>query len=161
MGATLAHDWFPQPVPDNVSLGPRTWLYSVYAFRHYRSQRPVGVKTGHDTGLYHGTFFDLGPNGEVSIGDYCAVVGAIFACDHRIEIHDYAFIAHEVVFADHFAVVPPDGRADADNAAAGQTPPRTSILIGENVWIGARAVLLDGARVGEGAIVGAAATVDF
>ena len=35
------------------------------------------------------------------------------------------------------------------------------IVIGENSWVGARAVILSGARIGEGAIIGAAAVVDF
>ena len=39
--------------------------------------------------------------------------------------------------------------------------PELSISIGSNSWIGARAILLAGARIGEGAIVGAAAVVDF
>ena len=36
-----------------------------------------------------------------------------------------------------------------------------SIHIGENAWIGARAILLGGARIGEGSIVGAGCVVDF
>lgn len=35
------------------------------------------------------------------------------------------------------------------------------IEIQDNVWIGARAVILGGARIGEGSIVGAASVVDF
>ena len=38
---------------------------------------------------------------------------------------------------------------------------KTQIVIGTNAWIGARAVLLDAACIGEGANVGAAAVVDF
>ena len=30
---------------------------------HYRSQRPSGVTVGNDSGIYNGTFFDLGPDG--------------------------------------------------------------------------------------------------
>jgi acetyltransferase-like isoleucine patch superfamily enzyme len=35
------------------------------------------------------------------------------------------------------------------------------VAIGRNAWIGARAILLGGADIGEGAIVGAGAVVDF
>ena len=38
---------------------------------------------------------------------------------------------------------------------------KPTIDIGPNVWIGTRAVLLSGASIGEGAIIGAAAVVDF
>ncbi len=65
----LSHDWFPGALPQNVNIGERSWLYSSFAFRHYNSECSCGVNVGHDTGLYNGTFFDLGPNGEVI---YCS-----------------------------------------------------------------------------------------
>jgi acetyltransferase-like isoleucine patch superfamily enzyme len=145
----LAHDWFPRPLPANVVLGERCWLYSTFAFLHYRSRRPCGVRVGADSGVYHGSFFDLGPDGEVEIGRFCTLVGALIACNSRVVIGDYVFIAHEVTLADGFAATP-------GGAAGG-----AGIVIGENCWIGARSVLLGGARVGAGAIVGAAAVVDF
>jgi hypothetical protein len=37
----------------------------------------------------------------------------------------------------------------------------TEIVIGDNAWIGSRAILLPGARSGEGAIIGAAAVIEF
>jgi acetyltransferase-like isoleucine patch superfamily enzyme len=162
----MPHDWFPRPLPDNVELGEGSWLYSSFAFVHYRSRRPIGVRVGRRSGLYNGTFFDLGPDGEVEIGDYCAIVGAIIATNRRVTIGDYAFIAHEVVIADHAAATPgasapsmaeaPHSSSVATHASAGR-----GIVIGENAWIGARAVLLDGARIGRDAVVGAAAVIDF
>jgi acetyltransferase-like isoleucine patch superfamily enzyme len=115
---------------------------------------------GHDSGIYHGTFFDLGPDGEVQIGNYCTLVGAIISTNGRVTIGDYAFLAHEVVVADSYAALPGGVGSNRRPGAAG-CGPRLSVSIGENSWIGARAVLLSGANVGEGAIVGAAAVVDF
>jgi acetyltransferase-like isoleucine patch superfamily enzyme len=156
----LPHDWFPRALPSNVAIGQRSWCYSSYAFLHYQSRRPRGVTIGNDTGIYNGTFFDLGPEGEVEIGNYCTLVGAVFSVNTRVVIGDYAFIAHEVVLADSFAARPctaPNGKPTG--SPHGLRP--SAIVLGENSWIGARAVLLSGARVGEGAIVGAAAVVDF
>lgn len=151
----LAHDWFPRPLPGNVELGPRSWLYSAYAFVHCRSTRPVALRLGADSGVYHGSFFDLGPQGEVAIGDFVTVVGAIFATDGRVTIGDHAMIAHEVVIADGAAAGP-------DAVARGRMRRGTArIAIGPNAWIGARAVLLDGADIGTDAIVGAGTVVDF
>ena len=162
MSRYLDHDWFPEPLPENVVIGERTWLYSAYAFRHYHSRRPVGLRIGHDTGLYNGTFFDLGTTGEVSIGDYCTLVGAIVCSNGRVEIGDYTFIAHEVVIADSFAAQPRVQQLDGLATASSEPPPPAAgIVIGENVWIGARAVLLGGAHIGAGAIIGAAAVIDF
>ena len=158
MANELPHDWFPRPLPENVSIGPRSWCYSSFGFSHYRSQHPRGVQVGHDSGIYHGTFFDLGPKGEVEIGNFCTVVGAIISTNGRVFIGDYSFLAHEVVLADGFCATPSDGKVDAGKDTESSRP---LISLGENVWVGARAVLLSGARIGEGAIVGAAAVVDF
>jgi acetyltransferase-like isoleucine patch superfamily enzyme len=152
---TLDHDWFPRPLPEYVSLGERTWCYSSFAFAHCRSRRPLAVRVGHDTGIYVGTFFDLGPDGEVEIGDFCTLVGAIICTNAKVVISNYAFVAHEVTLADSFAATP--GRPVA--RAATQNP--VMISVGPNCWISARAVLLAGASIGEGAIVGAATVVDF
>jgi acetyltransferase-like isoleucine patch superfamily enzyme len=149
----LPHDWFPQPLPGNVCIGSGSWLYSSFAFLHYRSRRPCGVRIGQHTGIYNGTFFNLGFDGEVDIGNYCTLVGAIVAVNCRVAIEDYVFIAHEVTIADRFAPIPPeaDGNAPVDRNA--------EIIIGEGAWIGTRAILLPGARIGPDAVVGAASVV--
>jgi acetyltransferase-like isoleucine patch superfamily enzyme len=167
---TLPHDWFPEPLPANVVLGERSWLYSSYAFLHYRSRRPCGLRVGHDSGIYTGTIFDLGPAGEVQIGDYSTLVGPIISSNGRVVVGDYSLISHQVVIADSFAAAPPGSRRGrpaapaapaAPDAPAAPAEPATTIAVGENVWIGARATLLPGAHIGEGAIVGAGAVVDF
>ena len=155
MSAVLPHDWFEEPVPANCRLGERTWLYSSFAFRHFRSKRPSAVEVGHDTGLYNGTFFDLGADGSVSIGRYCSIVGAIFSTDHCISIGDYVFISHEVVLAEDEIAAP----AGSSQAAPSGPKGDRNITIEDDVWIGARAIILGGARIGAGAVVGAAAVV--
>jgi acetyltransferase-like isoleucine patch superfamily enzyme len=151
----LPHDWFPRPLPANVQIGARSWLYSSFAFLHYRSQLECGLRIGNDTGIYNGTFFDLNTHGEVVIGNFCTLVGAILATNGRISIGDYTFIAHEVTIADHFATTPPDAARKLN-----EWDHRSQILIGNNVWIGARAIILPGAEIGEGSIVGAACVVN-
>jgi len=150
----LAHDWFPRPLPANVQLGAGSWLYSAFAFLHCRSNRPAALRTGRACGIYNGCFFELGPHGEVELGDYCTLVGAIVATNSRIAIGNYCFIAHEVVIADAPAAVP--WRGGESEAAPG-----LSVSLGDDVWVGAGAVLLKGARIGDGAIVAARAVVDF
>lgn len=140
-------------MPENVVMGDGTWFYSSFAFLHSRSRRPHAVTVGHDSGIYHRTFFDLGEEGEVAIGSYCAIVGAIFSTNARVVIGDYSFIAHDVVIADSFAAVPFESRLSA--------PGTTVISVGENCWIGARAVLLAGCKLGDNVIVGASAVVNF
>jgi acetyltransferase-like isoleucine patch superfamily enzyme len=151
----LPHDWFPKPLPENVQIGAGSWLYSSFAFLHYQSERPYGVSIGRDTGIYNGTFFDLGAQGEVVIGDYCTLVGAVIATNGHVSIADYVFIAHEVTIADHYVAAPPASARTLRGAADG-----SHISIGKGAWIGARAILLPGARIGAGAIVGAGCVVN-
>jgi acetyltransferase-like isoleucine patch superfamily enzyme len=152
----LPHDWFDKPLPANCELGDRAWLYSSFAFVHSRSQGRASVVIGEDTGLYNGTFFDLGPNAQIRIGRFCTVVGAIFSTRRSVVIGDYVFISHEVVLADHEMAVPPFD----DECEAGISGSDFDIIIEDDVWIGARAMILGGVRIGAGAIIGAAAVVD-
>lgn len=156
----LEHEWFPRPLPDNVVIGERSWCYSAFAFLHYQSRKPCGVRVGNDSGIYHGTFFDLGPEGQVEIGNCATLVGAIICTNGRVTIGDYAFVAHEVVLAEGFAAVPYEAERCSPFPLC-RPGAESVIALGNNCWIGARAVLMSGAVIGEGAIVGAGAVVDF
>ena len=67
MTAELAHDWYPRPLPGNVVLGDRCWLHSAHALVHCASVRDVALAIGDDSGVYHGTHFDLGQHASVVI----------------------------------------------------------------------------------------------
>ncbi|MBO0681965.1 MAG: acyltransferase [Candidatus Dormibacteraeota bacterium] len=151
----LDHDWFPRPLPPQTELGERSWLHSSYAFHHSCGT----VRIGADTGIYSGTQFELGPDAEVEIGDFCTIVGALIATNGRVSIGDHTFIAGEVVLADTpFALPPVEGRFSGrlSTAPRGGSP---DIVVGAGAWIGTRAILLAGARIGRDAIVGAGAVV--
>ena len=150
----LDHDWFPGTVPANVRIGKGSWVHSSHAFQHFRAEAEDAVVIGRHCGVYVGTYFDLGPGGSVELGDYVTVVGAIISTNARVTVGDHAFVAHEVVIADGPWAVPP--RAARAPAGSGR-----GVVIGPTAWVGTRAVLLDGARIGEGAIVAAGAVVDF
>jgi acetyltransferase-like isoleucine patch superfamily enzyme len=67
-------------------------------------------------------------------------------------------IAWGCVIADRFAAVPrePGGEMrELDGSGASQ-----EVRIGDDVWIGARAVILGGATVGDGAIIGTGTVVE-
>lgn len=152
-GSVLDHDWWPAPLPDNVTLGERTWLYSSYAFLHYRSTTREGVAIGADTGVYIGTMFDMGPEAHCTIGDFCSIVGPIISTNAAVSIGDYAFISYHVTIADSSWAVPPECRRDAGR--------RGDVVIDDNVWIGVRAAIVGPVHIGEGAVIGAATYVDF
>jgi acetyltransferase-like isoleucine patch superfamily enzyme len=153
-GVRLEHDWYPAAVPANVSIGGGTWLYSAYAFLHYRSQRPCGLRLGRECGVYINTMFDLGPDGEVVVGDHTTLSGPIFSSNGRITVGHHVLISSRVLIADTFAATPP-----ATDDSSGEPSP--SVVIDDLAWVGTGSTLLAGAHVGEGAIVGAGTVVDF
>jgi acetyltransferase-like isoleucine patch superfamily enzyme len=155
----LSHDWYPRPLPPNVLIGEGSWVYSAFAFIHFRAMGDHAVRIGSHSGIYHGSFFDLGPNGRLDIGDYSALVGVTIAADSTVRIGSYCFLAHEVVIADAQAAVPP--RPAAARRSSFPTDASPSVTIDDNAWIGASVVLLRGARIGAGAIIGARTVVDF
>ena len=148
----LTHDWFEAALPQNVRVGEGSWLHSSFAFVHYKSQREVGVSIGEHAGVYRGTHFELGPEAEVVIGDYSSIVGAIFVTNGSVRIGRYCFVAHEVIIADSPWALPPTERPSAT--------PGIDIVVGDDVWIGARAIIQGPVAIGDGAIVGAGAVID-
>lgn len=158
MTTTPGKDWFDRPFPENLRVGAGSSLYSAYAFLHSSSRRACALTVGRNTGIYEGSFFELGPHGEVRIGDYCSLVGVIISTNGLVLIGSYAFLAHEVVIADHFAAAPwRRGAEPVDPVPDAEL----SVVLGDDVWIGAGVTLLKGTRIGAGAVVGAGAVIDF
>lgn len=156
----LDHDWYPTPLPTSVVVGKRSWLYSAYSCVHLAGRQDVAVVIGTDTGVYDGTFFDLGPDGEVRIGNGCSIVGAIFATNSSVTVGDHVLIAHEVVFADTPFARPAEPGETVSMEITRNKPRRRNIVVGDGAWIGANVVVLGGISIGEDAIVAAGSVVD-
>jgi acetyltransferase-like isoleucine patch superfamily enzyme len=152
----LSHDWYPGMLPASVSIGESSWLYSAFALTHFRSERPGAVRIGRSCGVYNGSFFDLGPQGEVEVGDFSTLVGVIVATNRLVRIGQYCFLAHEVVIADDAWAWP--GRTTRTRVTGSDSP---AVVLEDDVWVGAGAVLLGGTWLGAGSVIGAGSVVDF
>ena len=102
-------------------------------------------------------FKPAGGDGDIVIGADCVInAGCVLYSGHGIRIGDNVLIAANCTLA-------ATGHAFADPGrpirAQGMAPGRGGIVIGDDVWIGAGCVLLDGAQVGGGSVVGAGALV--
>jgi acetyltransferase-like isoleucine patch superfamily enzyme len=159
----MGPDLIPNPgtaeaLPDNVVVGEGSHILTLDSFAHYRSRQRPGVSVGSNTGVYY-VYFDLGINGSVIVGNYCTLQGFVICVNSHVEIGDYALIGFGVTLADDPFAVPPVAAV----AQPGFNPaiPELSIRVGSNTWVGTQATLLRGARIGDGAIIGARAVVDF
>ncbi|MCW3476674.1 acyltransferase [Limobrevibacterium gyesilva] len=98
-----------------------------------------------------------GGSGDVLIGPGTVInAGCVLYTGHGIRIGANVLIAANCTLAptDHAFADP--GRPIRDQ---GFRPSRGGIAIEDDVWIGANTVLLDGARIGAGSVVGAGSLV--
>jgi len=164
---TLPWDWYAGVIPENVAIDETAYVETSFSFTQYRSQTPAGVCIGRGSSAYSGTLFDVGPRGQVRIGDYVLVNGARFLCDEEIEIGDYTFISWNVVLMDTYRVpFDPVARRQVTARVPLVEPRRIDhatfarpIRIGRAVWIGFDVCILPGVTIGEGAVVGARSVV--
>jgi len=166
-GRTLAWDWYPGTIPENVVIDETAYVETSFSFYLFRSQVPGGVKYGRGASTYLGTMFDVGPQGRVELGEYALVHGARIICDAEVTIGDYALISWNVVFMDTYRLPfdPRERRKELERVpahplrvAAAEVPARP-IRLERNVWIGFDACVLPGVTIGEGSIVGAKSVV--
>lgn len=145
----LAHDWFPATLPHNVDIGDGSWVHSTYAFLRCRSLQPKAVRIGRHTGVYAWSSFELGPQGTVEIGDHCTITEVVFSTNGKVRIGDHTMISYQVVIADGEHPIPGVG-----GGLGGE------IVLGRNVWVGARALLLPGAMIGDDSVLAAGSVLD-
>ncbi len=102
-------------------------------------------------------FKPAGGGGDVVVGRGTVInSGCVFYTGHGIRIGAHVLIAANCTFA------PTNHEfADPDRLIRSQgfQPSRGGIVIGDDVWIGANTVLVDGANVGTGSVIGAASLV--
>ena len=114
-----------------------------------------GITIGHGVFLGRGTILSC-KDGDITLGDH-ANLG--FHCEifsgSTVTVGAHALFAAQVYLVG-------GGHAFEASEAAVIDQPRTShgILLGENVWLGTGAKVLDGVRIGKDAVVGAGAVVN-
>jgi acetyltransferase-like isoleucine patch superfamily enzyme len=164
---TLDWDWYPGRIPENVEVDDTAYVETTFSFYCFRSRLPGGVSYGRGASTYLGTMFDVGPKGQVRLGQYALVHGAHIICDAAVVIGDHALISWSVVLMDTYRVPldPVARRKELEKVpgrlrrfAAADVPARP-IVIEPNVWIGFEACVLPGVTVGRGSVVGARSVV--
>ena len=168
---TIEGDWFAAPVPDGVSAHDETHLESAFCFSI--AEGKIDIARG--AHIYAGSMFDVGPRGQVSIGEYSMLNGATVVCDQRVEIGAYATISWNVIFMDSYRMpLSPEARRvvlERFMASRGPLLTRKQLIqpkgevaarpvrLCDNVWIGFDVCVLPGVTIGEGSVVGARSVV--
>ncbi len=158
--------WANGTPPSNVRLGGDTLVTGELAFKRFHSRKePALVIGAHCT--MDGVHFDLGPDGQMSIGDYCYFTNAVLLCELEVRIGSYVVIGWNTTLADtdFHPLAPAERVADAIACSPlGRGRPRPPILkrpihIEDDVWIGPNATILKGVHIGAGAWIEAGALV--
>ena len=161
-------DWWPHPVPENVTFGTGFYCETAQIFKKLKSRRATAVQIGNHVSCYAGCSFAVGENGTCSIGDFTLLNGAFVMAEERIEIGSHCLIAWNVGIADSdfHPISAAQRRLDAEAlapyySARPARPPlhAAPVRIHDNVWIGMNAIVLKGVTIGENAIVAAGSVV--
>jgi acetyltransferase-like isoleucine patch superfamily enzyme len=116
------------------------------------------IEVGDDVTIGSPCTWDVGPKAELIIGDrvsfnYRGIVSAATS----VRIGDDTFIAGEVTIFDNTNhPVSPARRLAGAALAANEVGP---VVIGRNVWIGLRCIIMRGVTIGDNSVVGAASVV--
>lgn len=99
--------------------------------------------------VYTGVRAIVDPGGRLTLGSGYVNIGARISCFMAITIGHGVAIADDVLIRD----------SDSHDIVSSSRPSAAPIVIGDHVWIGARASILKGVRIGDGAVVAAGAVV--
>jgi acetyltransferase-like isoleucine patch superfamily enzyme len=163
----LTGNWEEDILPGNVQVGDDCYLESTGSFAPFRSAREPGLVLGHRVAVYGWTKFTSVGNGFVEVGDDSVLVGAQFMCSERISVGRRVVISYNVLLADSdmHPVEPGLRRRETMALAYHDTPEERQpvevrpITLGDDVWIGAAALILKGVSIGDGARVEAGSVV--
>jgi acetyltransferase-like isoleucine patch superfamily enzyme len=117
---------------------------------------------GNLIGLIQPCMFTVFPDAVVTIGDNVGISGSTLRCSEAITIGNNTTIGSGCLIVDtdgHPQDVNERLHADDEIKTYYKNTKNRPIVIGENVFIGARCIVMKGVTIGDGAIVGAGSVV--
>lgn len=138
----------------------------IYATAAIDNRWPANLRAGKHLRL-HGAIRMTTPEARVTIGEHVYIgPGTRIVCDSAVTIGSYVLIADQVDIADTDSHAL-DWRARREELTASATDAPFSraaiatapVVIEDDVWIGVKATVLKGVRIGRGAVVAAGAVV--
>lgn len=130
--------------PSSIVIGNNVVLCSDSRFTALGVARPVILRT-------------LRKGAEITIGSDTGLSGCTISAAVSVTIGERCLIGADVMICDtDFHAISPDNRRYNNDESAIQCK---AVKIGNDVFIGARAIVLKGAEIGNGAIIGAGSIV--
>lgn len=137
----------------SVSLGPRVRIYDG---ARIICGKGGSIELGEATIVLPGAILDTGPGGRIRLGahnsvnPYCVLYG-----------HGGLTTGAYVRIAAHTVIIPANHIFDdPDRPIARQGLRKEGIVIGDDVWVGSGCRILDGVKIGRGAVLAAGAVVN-
>ncbi len=126
----------------SIRIGARCALRSTYASNPLAPAHPV-VLTARE------------PGALLTIGDDFGITGGSIVCALRVTIGDRVMVGADTVITDtdFHPIDPAHRRAQPSDGA------RAPVVIGDDVFIGMRCLILKGGTIGAGAVIGAGSVV--
>jgi acetyltransferase-like isoleucine patch superfamily enzyme len=133
-----------------ADLGPKARVG-----RHSSVSRPWRLATGSRVQLEHRAWVKIVSDAaRCSLGDRAFVgTGTVLDVLEEVRIGNQVLIAPGCFITDHAHLAEPDASIAAQGCSS------APVVIGDDVWLGAHAVVLAGVHIGDGAVVGAGAVV--
>lgn len=127
-----------------ISIGNRSVLVSASHSTALGVPQPVILRT-------------LLPDAEIRIGHDCGLSGTVICSTTSVTIGDRCLLGSGVIIAD--TDFHPVGVLPRRYAPLPQPVPSDAVLVDDDVFIGARAVVLKGVRIGARSVIGAGSVV--
>jgi len=133
-----------------MRIGPK----SAFGLRTH-ILRPRCVRIGKRVEIEHDVFFKVVDDGaRLELGDFVFIgAGSEIDVALSVRIGDHTLLAPGVFITDHQHNVARDKRIDEQGITS------AAVVIGSDVWLGTKCVILPGVTIGDGAVVGAGAVV--
>ena len=145
-GRMLAASWRAR----GMRLGPK----SVVGLR-MTVWRPSRITTGQRCTFEHDVYLKIVDDAaQLELGEFVFVgAGCELDVALSVRIGSHTLLAPQVFITDHTHNIARDLRVDEQGITS------KPVVIGDDVWIGTKSVILAGVTIGDGAIIGAASVV--
>lgn len=129
--------------------------HKVFLGSRCKVERPWCVRIGNRFVAEDSVYLKIvADSASLEFGDYVFVGrGSEFDVLERVSVGDHTVIAPGCFVTDHNHGIAGDSRIDEQPSTA------RPVLIGKDVWLGAKVVVVAGVTIGDGAVVGASSVV--